>query len=84
MLHNEDSMQVTLYCGDSGTRGNLNGLGMWLQNGECKELVLNSHEIYKRFCGADSLKRTSSSENAVLFKAGNYMTYFNTQYLKYQ
>jgi hypothetical protein len=30
MLHNEDSMQVTLYCGDSGTGGSLDGLGMWL------------------------------------------------------
>jgi hypothetical protein len=36
MLHNEDSMQVTLYCGDSGMAGSLDGLGMWLQNGECK------------------------------------------------
>ena len=84
MLHNEDSMQVTLYCGDSGTGGSLDGLGMCLQNGECNEFVLISHEIYKRFCGADSLKRTSSSENAVLFKAGNFITYFNTHYLKYQ
>ena len=61
-------MQVTLHCGDSGTGGSLDGLGMWLQNGECKEFVLNSHEIYKRFCANDSLKRTSSYENAVLFK----------------
>ena len=37
MLRNEDSMQVTLYCGDGGAGGSLDGLGMWLQNGECKE-----------------------------------------------
>jgi len=42
-------MHVTLYCVDSGTGGSLDGLGMWLQNGECKEFVLNSHKIYKFF-----------------------------------
>lgn len=78
VLHNEDSMQVTLYCGESGTGGSLAGLGMWLQNGECKEFFMNTHEIHKRFCGADSSKRTSLSENAVLFKAGNFITSFNT------
>ena len=59
------------------------GLGTWLQNGECEEFVLNSHEIYKRVCVADSLERTSSSENAVLLKAGNFITSFNTQFQKY-
>jgi hypothetical protein len=30
----------------------------------------NSREIYTRFCGAESLKRISSIENAVLLKTG--------------
>jgi len=47
---------------------------MWLQNGECEEFLLNSLEIYKRFCVADSLKRTSSSEKVVLLKADNFIT----------
>jgi hypothetical protein len=55
---------------------------MWLQNGECEEFLLNSLEIYKRFCVADSLKRNSSSENAVLLKADNFITSFNTQFQK--